>query len=123
MPRTTLDCTIETRQGGFAVYQKAPMVQTTRPAQPGDENNPNVKPAAIPGYVVESQPVSQVFKGYRPSVFTAYYKGDDVWDTDEDAGAQRYETTRTTREIRKALKVCGFDKDTINQTIKQAKKP
>lgn len=122
MPRT-LDCTIETRQGGFAVYEQAPMVQTTRPAKQGDETNPNVKPHPdFPGYVVETQPVSQVFKGYRPSLFTAFYKGDDIWDTDEDRGAQRYCTTRTTTEIRKALRKCGFDKDTITKTIKQAKK-
>jgi hypothetical protein len=101
-----LDCTIESCQGGFAVYEKDPQVRIT-------EFTPR-------GVSVAILPAATVFKT-RFSLFTAYYKGDKQWDTDEHAGAQRFCTTRSTTEIRKALKKCGFDKDTIDKTIKQAK--
>lgn len=103
-----MDCTIEHNLGGFAVYEKNPEVRITSFSKGGD-------------MTVAVLPVAEVFKGARFSLFTAWYEGEDQWDTDIHAGAQRLRINRTTAQIKAALKKCGFDKDVIRDTIQKAK--
>jgi len=68
-------------------------------------------------YASETKPFAKVFHGATPSTFDASYLGDDEWQVDLDCGAQRRCGTKTTREVRRALRNCGFDANTINALV------
>ena len=51
---------------------------------------------------------------YDPSVFDAWYEGDGWWKIDLDCGAQRWRGSKSTKDVRKALRNCGFDTKVIN---------
>lgn len=73
------------------------------------------------GLAVERRSVREVIPGYQDDVFTATYAGDDEWDTDVNCGVMRWFGTKSNREIRAALRKCGFDKMTIDQVINEVK--
>ena len=54
---------------------------------------------------------------YDPSVFDAYYEGNGNWTCDIDCGAQRWRGRKSTKEVRAALRKCGFDIKTINALL------
>ena len=87
---------------GFSVFQ---------------EQSRTVQQTTVKDGVATTEVVSyrQMFRiAYDPSVFDAWYKGDGYWEIDLDCGAQRWRGSKSTKEVRQALRKCGFDTKVIN---------
>ncbi len=95
--------TIEESLSGFSVYPVARNVTQT-----------TVRDGQV---AIETLPFAQVFGGWRPSTFDAYYDGEDYWSTDLDCGARRWRGLKTTKEVRRALRKCGFSTQVVNELI------
>jgi len=96
------------QRNGFAVTHIRPAnVQITRFTQEG-------------GMAVETKPVTEVIPGYQDDVFWTYYRNGE-WYTDINCGAQRWRGTKTTSEIRAALRKCGFTAKEIREIMKCGK--
>lgn len=98
---------IRERADGFSVYPKQRKVVRT-----------TVEKGQVTKEVLS---YASVFGGANPSTFDAEYEGDDKWDVDLDCGAQRWRGIKTTAEVRKALKNCGFNPFTIRALMKKYK--
>lgn len=105
------DYRIEKRPGGFAVYQVKP--RTVRIVQGDGAGGIVVNPEAS---------YSKTFHCADPSIFFAYWdKGSEDWFVDIDCGAQRWQGHKEEKDVRAALKRCGFKKREIDQTLAEAK--
>ena len=97
--------------GGFKVYQNTPV--TIRVMEGDGQGGVSVS---------QGVPYAELFGCSEPDIFNCYYEGDDLWCTDIHCGAQRWRGSKTTREIRAALRKCGFDKSQIDDIIKEYRK-
>lgn len=74
---------------------------------------------------VEAQPDEAAKKllAYANSVplFTANFAGDGRFNIDLDVGFQRWNGTKSERQVRDALRKCGFSNPQIKSVIKAAK--
>lgn len=72
---------------------------------------------------VETMTYQQVFGAHvlTPSVFDARYEGDDEWNIDLDCGAQRWNGTQTTEQVRKAMLNLNFHWKEIKRVLKKYK--
>ena len=59
--------------------------------------------------------------GSPPRIFAANWAGDTSWNTDLDAGFQRWHGVKPQSQIRTALKRCGFSPPQVKAVIAAAK--
>ena len=103
-----MQCRIDPWHTGFRVYPLA-------------ESNVRITTMSREGITVEDRPISRVFPDAIDDIFYVYWDPESKdWITDINCGAQRWRGCKTTRQIRAALRRCGFDKLTIDNTIAAA---
>ena len=59
----------------------------------------------------------------KSPVFSATWAGYKRWNVDIDCGAQRFNGTKSSRQIIKALENCYFEQEQIDQIIDLCKRP
>jgi hypothetical protein len=104
------NCRIEHRWNGFAVYpvEEPVIIETTMSRE---------------GVVVTKRPATSVLRGLQTDIFNTYWSETyKCWLTDINFGFRRWSGHKTTRQIRAALRKCGFDKATIDKTLKAAQR-
>jgi len=58
----------------------------------------------------------------RTPTFAATYAGGEEFNIDAEAGFQRWQGMKTKKEVKAALKVCGFDTTQAQKLVTKAKK-